>query len=1026
VTREELRLDMRHAGRVLRGKLVVPAVAMTSAMSIMEDERGRLLKLAVYNALPSGAPDAGTLAAASALLPEGATVAVLEPFYKRFADGTLGVRVDDPRDLVLLAAPGAPAGGDPAALKEQGNAAFRAGRPADAELRYSEALRALDASGFEGASLLSPTLANLAASLLGIGGDEGARGALLVASVAAAVDSGYAKARFRAAAACKALGDARHVRLCVEETCRLGAGGASCDALVANLPPAEGTPGDESSFALAVSAAADGDAHESLHGLALGGADAAADAAAADASTAHKARGNEHFAAGRHAEAAAAYVAALQPQRPAAATLLCNRAAVWLELRRPSAALLDALAALTLRPDTAKAHYRRVLALQALQAPDASVAAAVARGLIDCPGDVALLQLQHGGSDAAGARDARGQQPRARDARRRDGEPKVTRLSEREDFKTQQAGCASVKKVAAMNALMEKLPPAMRERVRAQGLALDDRVSPFHTEFERARAWPAGCDTVACRHKLLGAYEHCRSAPRFDGMAMLDPARSVKPHEMLQRLGSNHPAALMWMQNADTGAVRDYSGDGYDSRVFHSFSNADSSSLVMTPGTAHVAVGFVDLGTLRSAGFDANHARPGPLRWVGVESSSYAVAKTAVVDAMLRATAPVDAILEVWFSAAWSTATLAAFRAAVNDLLQHGGADNERSARPRHPDVAALLATWHTAAVPLAQARATWLEDNSRTWFEIGNFSRKEDRHALCAYALTGQLLDGATVGSVCMFASLPPGFGATRALSESVFHSVPVDELWACRNEGAPDVVAAAAEHLRRGVRLIRDRVEAGEVTIELWLEHLSLNNRAALARICALRPFSVSWSNVCDYATFGDFHAMARACSAPGGEDTIHYGYSMNWPRATNGASVLDYMILDKEHAVPHLQGLHDAALELMSSGFDIIGAKPYLLWPPVTDMRNHVDWLLHAVKEPPLGLCVRWSDAFFAAARLDDLKKQVGLLKSSMLYGHLTRCNGALHFTYTYDPDLRMVPFSPGQGEPPLNVHISRGSK
>lgn len=225
VTREEMRLDTRHVGRVLRGKVITPAVAMTSAMAIVEDERGRLLKLAVYNCLPPEAAGQTKLAVADVLLPEGALVAVLEPFYKRFADGTFGVRVDDPRDLVLLGAPAMRAGTDHLALKEQGNTAFRAGQLANAELRYTEALHALTASGQADSSALSPILANLAAALLGMRDNDAARSALLVASAAAAVDKGYAKAHFRAAAACKALGDARHTHMCVETTRRLGAGG---------------------------------------------------------------------------------------------------------------------------------------------------------------------------------------------------------------------------------------------------------------------------------------------------------------------------------------------------------------------------------------------------------------------------------------------------------------------------------------------------------------------------------------------------------------------------------------------------------------------------------------------------------------------------------------------------------------------------------------------------------------------------------------------------------------------------------
>ena len=939
---------------------------MASAMAILEDERGCLLKLVVYNALPPGPPSGAQLAAADALLPEGAAVCVTNPFYKCFADGTLGVRVDDPQDLVLLGVSASAAGGDHGALKELGNAAFRAGLHAEALERYSEALRALDASGPDGARTLSPTLANLAASLLSapLGA---ARDALLVASSAAAVDAGYAKARFRAAAACKALGDARHARLCVAETRRLGAAGPSCDALLADLPPpGDGHTADDASFALVVSAAADGESHEALRGLAASGADATAEG---DGCAACKARGNVHFAAGRHAAAAAEYVAALLPLRQAAATLLCNRAAVQLELRRPAAALADALAALTLQPAMSKAHWRRVLAMQALRAPAAALEAAVARGLRDCPDDAALLQLQRSGSDAIVARE---QPPRARDATRSRGAGNPGTMSERDLVRMEQAKDVGVDDIAKMNAMMAALPAATQRKMREQGLVLDDRVKPFHAEFERARAWPAGCDAAACRLKLLGAYENCRGMPRGDALMLLRPGKeSTDPHELLSRLGSTDPAAIRWLLTSEVGSVREPTKFAYDSRVFHSFSNADSTALVMTPGTAHVAIGFVDLGTLRDAGFDAGNARPGPLCWVGVEASAYAVAKSAVVDAMLRAAAPVDAILEVWFSAAWCATTLAAFRAAVDDL-QGGGADTARG-RQRHPDVAALLAAWRTATVPLAQARVTWLEENTRTWLEIGNFTLAEDRHALCAYALTGQLLDGATVGSVCMFAPLPLGFSAKRSLNESVFHCVPVDKLWERRREGAPDVVAATAEHLRRGVQRIRDRVAAGEVTIELWLEHLSLENPAAMARISALEPFTVSWSNICDYDSFANFHAMARACSAPG-------------------------------CSAPALRDLNSGATDMMGKMFDLMGAKPYLLWPPVSHIRNHVDWMLQ-VMTAPIDFCTRWADAFFAAAQLEDPSQQVARLGRSLKFGHLTRCHGVLHFTYTYDPAVRM---------------------
>jgi hypothetical protein len=267
----------------------------------------------------------------------------------------------------------------------------------------------------------------------------------------------------------------------------------------------------------------------------------------------------------------------------------------------------------------------------------------------------------------------------------------------------------------------------------------------------------------------------------------------------------------------------------------------------MTLGTTHVAVGFVDLGTLREARIDATAAaHPGPLRWVGVEASPYAVAKTAVVDAMMRAGATTDAVLQVWYSAAWSHATAAAFAAAVDELLARGGADNAHGATERNVEVERLLRKWQRCEVPLATARKQWLEGLGHMWRQIGNFTHAADRDALCTYVLTGQLLD-AEVGSVCMFALPDPPFGE-RSNNESVFQSIPVEQLWA-RRQQTPDIVAAATAHLHDGIARLMARVADGSVTIALQVDHLELSTPASLARIAALAPASMSWSNVCDY---------------------------------------------------------------------------------------------------------------------------------------------------------------------------------
>jgi hypothetical protein len=65
----------------------------------------------------------------------------------------------------------------------------------------------------------------------------------------------------------------------------------------------------------------------------------------------------------------------------------------------------------------------------------------------------------------------------------------------------------------------------------------------------------------------------------------------------------------------------------------------------------------------------------------------------------------------------------------------------------------------------------------------------------------------------------------------------------------------------------------------------------KAVQAEIRALQPYTMSWSNVCEHYHPADFHAMAKACSAP--EDTVHYLHSMNWVMQVKGASCIDFLV-------------------------------------------------------------------------------------------------------------------------------------
>jgi len=78
-----------HRGRVVFCSVVSDVMVMNSASVLVEDENDVLTPLAIY-----GLGDTGELR-------KGRSIAIKEPFFKVRADGTKGIRVDDPSDLVF-------------------------------------------------------------------------------------------------------------------------------------------------------------------------------------------------------------------------------------------------------------------------------------------------------------------------------------------------------------------------------------------------------------------------------------------------------------------------------------------------------------------------------------------------------------------------------------------------------------------------------------------------------------------------------------------------------------------------------------------------------------------------------------------------------------------------------------------------------------------------------------------------------------------------------------------------------------
>lgn len=103
-----LKAGNTYRGRLLRGTLAVQPIFVQSVQTLLEDEKGGLVCVSFYNALPRGTPQniQSRWAAAQRIFAQGRRLAILEPFFKLAGDGSFMVRVDNPREVVWLDAVG--------------------------------------------------------------------------------------------------------------------------------------------------------------------------------------------------------------------------------------------------------------------------------------------------------------------------------------------------------------------------------------------------------------------------------------------------------------------------------------------------------------------------------------------------------------------------------------------------------------------------------------------------------------------------------------------------------------------------------------------------------------------------------------------------------------------------------------------------------------------------------------------------------------------------------------------------------
>ena len=99
----DLKSYEQNRGRYIEGVLLTdPFTPIIGTTTVLEDCNGDAVVLALYNLLPDGLHGDDSIPLASKFIPKRCTVCIVEPFLKVFRDGSRGLRIDDPSDIIVL------------------------------------------------------------------------------------------------------------------------------------------------------------------------------------------------------------------------------------------------------------------------------------------------------------------------------------------------------------------------------------------------------------------------------------------------------------------------------------------------------------------------------------------------------------------------------------------------------------------------------------------------------------------------------------------------------------------------------------------------------------------------------------------------------------------------------------------------------------------------------------------------------------------------------------------------------------
>lgn len=952
----QMQLGKVHHGAVLHGKVVADAIYTGGVYFVVEDAAGDLVKVGVYNDTRS------THATAARMFRTGQTVSIAEPYYKLGSEGQPFVRVNKPTSIKN---DGSTPGPDADAWDQQAKQALRTDKAKAAYTCWTLALKREVATQATGVLLTNRAAAYLQSGKYG----EAARDCM----AALCVDPTSAKAGFRLVQALSGLemhGTASQYARSFEQRWP--------DISASFKPYTRGRGRANEEQAALDSMWWEADAVMQTLTRQACGTERGQDSTWEDLKT----RGNERFRTGDFDGAVKLYSEAMEAvhNKHELGRLLCNRAAAATHEGNFACAVVDATAALVLDPGHGKSWYRRALALCELGLFE--------KAAVACKHGLRVLREQGMNASDFEALERKICEQRTRAPKKQD-KTSTAQHKGRLEAHVNMVKCKDVmdrEQLAALNAVFA----SMGMTGIADELGMKPPALPaFHLEVKKHSAWPKGVDVKWAKEYLSFCFQQSRFLPHTLESQICHPSYTV-PTPHLAKRANRSTRRLEWLCSVSARAGDIMPEDPLERLTYfessrRAFSNQSYRAEILTRGTVHVAVGFVDLGVLLCCKFaQGGDARAGALEFVGVELSVFAVAKSLVVWQMAADAGgnleAATAILQVWFSATWNLGTVDAFRHAVAAVRENSAAmygDNDA--------VSALLEHWaQCKGVPLKHARAQWAETVTLDGCNIGHLVHKTDRLRMIAYELTGDVfVDVASelTGSICWW-DCPDGTPPSE--HDQTFFSVL--DLSKVMEEAAGEqgLFPACEEFLRRRVRNLIARAAAGEVVVRAMVG----NVEALVPQIAALHPCTMSWSNVSDYFQQSQFHAIARACSVHG--NTVHFAYTMNWTTDVMGAYVIDFHDAEERRAII-AQGY-----QMLQKVYQVHGLQRTFRLPPPENPMNIADYTLVFVWYK------KWVDTFLAAAR------HAGAVNPGnaepVVYNPLTKTgNTTVFLVWTYDEDV-----------------------